>query len=46
LEGRRGTDGGIEGDIVGFTVGWAGLDITASLTLGVCVRPAPGMLAG
>jgi hypothetical protein len=41
LEGCCGADGGIEGYIVSFTVGWAGLDVTASFALGMSARTAP-----
>ena len=46
LEGCCRADGGIEGHIVGFAVGRAGLNVTASFALGVRARAAAGMLAG
>jgi hypothetical protein len=40
LERSRGAQRGIESDIVGFTLGRAGLDVTAAFTLGVRARAA------
>jgi hypothetical protein len=46
LEGGRGAEGGVEGDVIGLVAGRARLDIATVLALGLRQGPAPGVLAG
>jgi len=46
LEGCSRADGSIKGYIVSFALCRAGLDVAASLSLGMGARTTPGMMAG
>lgn len=39
-------DSGIERQVVGFSIGWTGLDIAAPLAVGAGVRTASSLAAG
>jgi len=43
LEGRGSAQCGIKGQIIGFSVGRAGLDVPAALAIGLCLRSASAM---
>jgi hypothetical protein len=46
LEWRGGTQGGVEGNVIVATIGGAGLDVTATFTVGTGARTPPGVVPG